>query len=503
MNSSRKGAVVFSYINNILTIVINIFWSPYLIHTLGDAEYGIYQMASSFAGYLVLMNLGTGTVITRYVSLYRARKEEEKQENFIAMAWIVCGVLSCLILTVGLLLLGQLGKIYVMLDSYQLAHAKIIYLIVLSNIICTLLTQAFDGIILAYENYMFSQIWTFAKSLLRVILVLALINWRPDSAFISIVDLTLSCHYLLISAGYVFIKLKVKCKLRRWDFPLFRETAIFSLAILLQSFVNQVNSSVDKTLLGAMVSPESVSIYTLAINISTIFSSLSTAMLGIYLPRFTQIAATSDNRIDITKAAVQPSRVQFFVSTTVLLAFLLCGKDFVILWVGKEYLQVWTIAVILMVPMYFLYLTGIIVSVLDALGKRLFRSIVLSLAAVGNILISIMLIQKYGALGAPIGTAIVTILFSVLLMNWYFQFKLDLHIDYLLKEMCRGLWKGELIALIVTMPFAIAIPSSKGGFFIKGAIFVAVLLVVELKCGFNSEELSMIRTAVSKFRGVK
>lgn len=75
MKSEKKAAVLFSYINSILSIGVNIFWGPYLIHTLGDVEYGIYQMVASFAGYLVLMNFGTGTVMTRYVSLYKARQQ--------------------------------------------------------------------------------------------------------------------------------------------------------------------------------------------------------------------------------------------------------------------------------------------------------------------------------------------------------------------------------------------------------------------------------------------
>lgn len=67
-----------------------------------------------------------------------------------------------------------------------------------------------------------------------------------------------------------------------------------------------------------------------------------------------------------------------------------------VVWAGKAYLQVWDIAMIRMVPMYFQYLTGIMESVLDALGKRLFRSVILSVAAVGNVAVSIFLIRKMG-----------------------------------------------------------------------------------------------------------
>lgn len=493
MKSEKKTAVLFSYVNSILSILVNIFWGPFLIHTLGAAEYGVYQMVASFAGYLVLMNFGTGTVMTRYVSIYREKKEEKEQQNFIAMALSITLLLAGLIIGIGIFLYQKLGSLYATLNAAQLMEARIIYWFVVANIVTTLLYQAFDGMIMAYEKYMFAQIWQFVKTILRVVLVASLIQWKPNAAFICIVDLLLSFIYLIISIVYCVKKLKIKWKLYKWNVPLLREIFLFSSAIFLQAFVNQVNNNVDKTLLGAMVSPESVSMYSLAMSIYTIFSTLSTALLGLYLPQFTRIVAQCDEPVEITKAAVVPSRIQFVISTTVLFGFILCGRDFVLIWAGKEYMPVWTIALIVMVPMYFVYLTGIVVSILDALGKRLFRSIVLALAAVGNVLISIHLIRRFGMIGAPIGTAISTVIFSVVLMNGYYQFKLKLHIDYLLKESMRGIWKAEIVSFIIVVPLAWKIPCGWIGLLVKGTTFVVALVIGLYTFGLTKVEKNAVK----------
>lgn len=493
MKYEKKAAVLFIYINSILSIVINIFWGPFLIHTLGDAEYGVYQMVASFAGYLVLMNFGTGTVMTRYVSIYRKREQEKEQQNFIAMALLITLCLVGLIIAIGMFLYPKLGSLYATLNESQLAEANIIYWFVVANIVATLLYQAFDGMLMAYERYMFAQIWQMVKTVLRVFLVAVLIQWKPNAVFICLIDFMLSCIYLVISAEYCVKKLKIKWKLTFWDIPLLKEVFLFSSAIFLQAFVNQINNNVDKTLLGAMVSPESVSMYSLAMSIYTIFSTLSTSLLGLYLPQFTQIAAQCDEPVEITKAAVVPARIQFLISTTILLGFVLCGKDFVLIWAGKDYMPVWTIALIVMIPMYLVYLTGIIVSVLDALGKRLFRSVVLALAAIGNILISIPLIQHFGMIGAPIGTAISTIIFSVILMNGYYQFRLNLHIDLLLRESMRGIWAAEVFAALITIPFALKVSCGWMGFLIKGTVFAAGLMVGLCVFGLTKTEKQAIR----------
>lgn len=493
MKSEKKAAVLFSYLNSILSIAINIFWGPFLIHTLGDAEYGVYQMVASFAGYLVLMNFGTGTVMTRYVSLYREKKQEEEQKNFIAMALLITLCLAGVIIAIGILLYPKIGSLYATLNEAQLAKANFIYCFVVANIVVTLLYQAFDGMIMAYERYMFAQIWQLIKTILRVSLIAALIQWKPNAVFICLVDFMLSGIYLIISVTYCVKKLKIRWKLTYWNIPLLKEIFLFSSAIFLQAFVNQVNNNVDKTLLGAMVSPESVSMYSLAMSIYTIFSTLSTALLSLYLPQFTKIAAQCNEPVEITKAAVVPARIQFTISTTILLGFILCGKDFVLIWAGKEYLPVWTMALIVMVPMYLVYLTGIVVSILDALGKRLFRSIVLALAAIGNVLISIPLIHHFGMIGAPIGTAISTIIFSVILMNGYYQFRLNLHIDLLLKESMRGILGVEMLAAIITVPFAIKITCGWSGFLIKGTIFVVSLAVGLFTFGLTKAEKRVVQ----------
>ena len=496
MKSEKKAAVLFSYVNSILSIVINIFWGPFLIHTLGNAEYGVYQMVASFAGYLVLMNFGTGTVMARYVSMYREKGEHSKQQNFIAMCLWITSFLACLIFTAALLLYPKLGTLYATLNETQLQEARVIYWFVIANIIVTLLYQAFDGMIAAYERYMFAQIWQLVKTVLRVGLIAALIQWRPNAVFICMTDVLMSSAYLIISIVYCVVKLKIRWKLTCWNFPLLKEMVSFSGAIFLQAFVNQVNNSVDKTLLGAMVSPESVSIYSLAMSIFTIFSTLSTALLWLYLPQFTKIAAQCGDTIEITRAAIAPARIQFAISTTALMGFILCGRDFVLVWAGKDYMVVWNIALIVMVPMYLLYLTGIIESVLDALGKRLFRSVILALAAVGNILISIPLIHRFGMVGAPVGTAISTLVVSVPLIDGYYQFKLHLHIDLLLKESMKGILGAELLAVMITVPFALIIPCSLIGLLVKGLVFVVVLIVGLFKFGLTKNEKDDIHQVI-------
>ncbi|WP_278453838.1 hypothetical protein, partial [Thomasclavelia spiroformis] len=60
MKNQRKAGVILSYVSIVLNMLISLFFTPFLISSLGDAEYGIYRIVQSFAGSLSIMTFGIG-----------------------------------------------------------------------------------------------------------------------------------------------------------------------------------------------------------------------------------------------------------------------------------------------------------------------------------------------------------------------------------------------------------------------------------------------------------
>ena len=57
---NRKIGLVFSYGVMITEIVSAMFVTPFIIRSLGQAEYGIYQLTSSITAYLIIFDLVCG-----------------------------------------------------------------------------------------------------------------------------------------------------------------------------------------------------------------------------------------------------------------------------------------------------------------------------------------------------------------------------------------------------------------------------------------------------------
>lgn len=75
VNQLRIG-IILNYVNLGLGNLIPIFYTPIMLSLLGQSEYGLYKLASSFTSYLTLISFGLGSAITRY--LIKSREQEGK-----------------------------------------------------------------------------------------------------------------------------------------------------------------------------------------------------------------------------------------------------------------------------------------------------------------------------------------------------------------------------------------------------------------------------------------
>ena len=493
-NSERKKGVLLSYVSSLLLIAVNIFITPFLIRSLGDAEYGVYQMMASFGGYLVLMNFGTGTVMARFVSEFLSKKDKQGERNFIATCFVITACLVTLIAVASVVMFSFIDEIYKgSLNALQLQKAKMLFVIIAVNMIINMIWQAFQGIVTAYEKFVFNNSLSIVRTVLKAGLLLLIFLFFTDSLAIALVDLFISLVFLVGYSIYTFGVLKVRPKFYKFDKPVFLSAGFLALAVMLQAVVNQVNLHVDTTILGIMVSPERVTTYSVAMQIFQVFTSLSTAAVFIYLPKFTKLVSSGETSGKVLcEHIIPPSRVQTLVSGAITFGFFICGRDFIYMWMGEGYEFSWYVGIIIMIPTFFVYTNSVIEAVLDAMKKRMVKSVVLAVSALVNVFISIVLVYFLGEVGAPLGTAITTVAGSLIVLNLYYRKAIGLSLRELFFGIFKGILPCLLIATAVSLPLFILIPVSVWGLFVKGGVFVAVLFAALMIFGFNKEEKDIV-----------
>ena len=66
-----------------VNVLVGFFLSPYVLHHLGDAAFGLWVLIFSVTGYYGLFDLGIRSSIVRYVATYSARGDQGQMNRLI------------------------------------------------------------------------------------------------------------------------------------------------------------------------------------------------------------------------------------------------------------------------------------------------------------------------------------------------------------------------------------------------------------------------------------
>ena len=78
--------------------------------------------------------------------------------------------------------------------------------------------------------------------------------------------------------------------------------------------------------------------------------------------------------------------------------FILVGKEFIIWWVGKDFIDTYYVTLLLIVPAFFSLIQNLGLSIMQAKNKFKFKSLSTFIMSFFNIIISVFLAKKYGAI---------------------------------------------------------------------------------------------------------
>lgn len=498
---SRKVGIVLSYGSTVLNMLCGLFLSSYLLRILGQTDYGIYQTVCSFANYLVLLEFGTGTVITRNIVRCRANSRQEDIQKNVSTVWAVNMILAALLVLAATVFYAIIPTLYAKTLSYeQIVYAKQIFAIEAVYLIVSFFITVPQGILFGFEQYQLPPIINLIRLIFRTLALTFLAFYYRLAIVIVCVDLAISVVVVAFEVWYCRSRFKLRFTLRGFDKQIFLDALPLCMAIFIQCIMNQANSNVDKFILGVRLSPESVSVYSVGLYIYSIFSSLTTIPISMYAPQTVKEIERGTSGRQLEAFLIKPSRLIVLVGGTILFGFVAVGREFITLVYGVEYTVAWVVALIIMVPMLLNMSNGILINVLDATNRRLARSYVLGITTIANIILTLLWVDRWGMIGASVATAVCTIVGHIILMNIYYSKKMKIHVLYIYRETFRGILAYQVFAAVVAYLIVGCIRNTVLAFLVGGFAYVIVFAVVFLYKGARTEEKEMIMRVLRKLR---
>lgn len=499
-STSKTNAIIISYIALFLNTLTAIFLTPFLLRKLGVDDFGLYQMIYSVGHYILILDLGISTVMIRYISEYRAKKDIRGERNFAAMIGLFVIAILILVIFIGSIININLEGIFNNLSEsdYNKSHQMLIITIV--QILFTIIDNYYQGAIGAYERFTFLKLINILQIVFVFVFTIIFVNLGMGAVGIVLANAIMTLLKMLVDIYYSHFVLKFRINLYRWDKKILAPVAGLSIAIFLQSIIGNVNSSADKTILGIMCSKKDVAMYSVAASIITMFNSVPVVISGLFQPQVTKMIVNDVSKSKLTDLVIRVGRWQLILTGAMMFGFILFGLDFMKLWVGEKMSgALWIILIIMpfnMIPL----IQTICLSILNGYNKRLYRSLILVSMTIVKILITIVLIKYIGIWGAPIGTAISYFIGHGIIMNIYYSKKIHLEVNRMFKEIFNRVWIVLILTSLICSPLLFWTNVNFFSFGVKVMIFIIIYSLFLMAWGFNKEEKQVVNSLILKFK---
>jgi O-antigen/teichoic acid export membrane protein len=434
VNQLKAGAVL-SYAILGLSNVVGLLYTPYMLRMMGQSEYGLYSLVASVVAYLTILDLGFGNAIVRYTAKFRAEGKTDEQYSMFGMFIVLYSFIALIALAAGLVLYFNVAAIFgSTMSAEELGKARILMLLMVFNLAFTFPFSIFGSIITAYEDFIFQKSIQIVRIILNTLIMILLLKLGYRAIGMVVLITVFNVTSLLINFWYCKYKLRIKFYFREFKWGFLKEIAMYSFFIFLGAIIDRLYWSTGQLVLGAFVGTAAVAVFAVGIQLEQMYMAFSTAISGVFLPRITAMTTYSESDKSISDLFIRTGRIQFIVMAFILTGFIIFGKQFIIIWAGADYADVYIIALLFFIPLTIPLIQNLGITILQARNKVKFRALLYIAIAVFSLALQLLLVKKYGGIGCAAAICTGLVLGHIIVMNIYYYKKQGIDIPKFWKE---------------------------------------------------------------------
>ena len=396
----KLGAFV-SYISISINILAGLLYTPWMIQQIGQENFGIYTLAMSLIS-MFLIDFGLSAASARFVSKYHAVGDQESINNILGIVYKTYILIDFVISAILVIVYFNISFIYRELTVSELSSFRIVYIIVAMFSVISFPFMTLNGILTSYEKFTQLKLCDLLNKIVSVILILlALANGFGLYALVTanaVSGLVVILIKIIIIKKETSIKVNFKYNNKKIVREIFSFSVWSGIANLAQRFIFTVTPSV----LGMVSGSISIAVFGIASSLEGYVYTFGSAINGLFLPKVTRIVIKENSTEDLLELMVKIGRIQLVVIGLITIGFITIGKDFIILWMGKDYIESYYSAILLILPSIIYLPQQIGNTAIIALNKVKFQAYVFLIMGAINIILTFVFSRLWSAFGAAV-----------------------------------------------------------------------------------------------------
>jgi len=429
-----------------VNIGVGLFLMPFTVRHLGQSDYGLWMLVASLTYYFQLLDLGYGSGVVRQVTEADARQDVDRVNRILSTFVGVYGALGAAaaigVTVLVLFLLPHFPRI----SPGQVWTAQVLLAIIGLRVVVGFPMSVFGAVTNARQRFALNNSVAIVLSLLN-----ALVTYLVLSSGHGLVPLVASTTALSLlgygayvwTAHRAFPPLRIRPRL--FDRRIVREVTTFSVYFFMIDIAVQIGFNLDNLVIGGVLGTTAVAIYAVTLRIADYQRQLCSQVNNLLFPvvvRFGSVGRTDALRDTL----VEGTRIALVMVVGVTICVIGFASPLVHAWMGPGFEESVPPLVVLAIAGVALVGQGPLGNVLLGTGRHKLVAVVAFLEALANLVLSLLLVHRFGILGVALGTAI-----PVLVANSV----------TLLPAACRtvGLSVARFSWLVLPAPIAGAVPA--------------------------------------------
>ncbi|HPD18617.1 MAG TPA: oligosaccharide flippase family protein [Candidatus Goldiibacteriota bacterium] len=412
INEPLKNRLKKNSITNILYFVLTLpiifFITPLILKYVGKEAYGIWVIAGTILIFVELFtNMQMSAAVSILIPKYDVNKNKKDLNEICNTLVFFYFLTSVLVFVLYFFFKGNIINLFFNVEKNSVETVNFvltasIYLFLI-NFVISGFVYFMNGFNVFYINSIMHIITGYVRAGLMVFVLFA--GYGIKGIVIVQMTTTLAETIILVFfAKVIFPPLKIG--LKYVNFEKFKTMFNVGSRLFFSRVATQINNNVDKLILGYFLNPVMTAYYQIGSSIAKGITNIP-EILGLYslLPAASELKNKNQNN----KIPVLYNRVNkyiFFVALFLCSGFIIFGREFINLWLGRGYNEAYMVLRILSIA-YTLGVAGYAaMNLLNGMEKINETMTVSIVCAIINVMLSIVLTKFYGLKGAAVGTLI-------------------------------------------------------------------------------------------------
>lgn len=390
---------------------------PFLVHHLGDRQYGLWALVGTFVGYYGMLDLGLTSSVCQYISSAIGREDWVECNTVFNSALRIHSLLGGAVLVLSLIC-GLLATVFTHSPQDASLFWKVILLLGLSMAV-SFPTKSYVGLLYATLHFDLVS-WI---NLVTLALRTAAIVWAVDAGY-GLLGLAVATAVAGILSSIAIIWLVhrnfpwVRLRAVRLERATAKKLFSYSIYLFMVDIADQLRFQLDPVIIMAFIGLGAVTHYRIASVLTDYYMRIMISTVAVFQPLFSRLYGAGEHA-RIRQSFLLATKISVCLASFLCFGLIAWGKPLILRWMGPSYMDAYGPLVVLALALLMDLWQVPSGNFLNAIFKH--RSFAVLTLAEGllNLAVSLALVRRYGILGVALGTLIAAVLVRIVVQPWW------------------------------------------------------------------------------------